>query len=215
MVYKTIVFAACLVGLVGCQRQPNEVHASHRADSRIESPNSAATAPQALQPAKIPAPPPNAALMNSPVDCYLFARGKTASQRANAVQERLRQADQMSATLDPHIIAVDLVGDHANILSMRFAVKWPADLGYAGHVRAIIQNYFSSPAVVNGSCDAGFSKIELSAVGVNDGLLHSLWTAQFTSEGLLTLSQDGKSLLGSPSGSGKDDVAASGPEQVE
>jgi hypothetical protein len=198
MARRSMVFAACLVALCGCQQPPDAVLASHRTDPQIEHVDASPALPKALAPAKAVASAPltvpqaDPALLNSAVDCYLFTRRKRAAQRANAVQERLRQADRMSAALDPKIITVDLTGDHANILSLQFSVEWPDSDGYASHVRSIIERYFSSAEVADSTCDAGFSRVELSARGINDHRIHSIWTAQFTNEGLLTLSRDGQ-----------------------
>src|SRR5271156_1580041 len=63
--------------------------------------------------------------------CYRFMLERPRDQRATAVQARLKQFDQMAAALDSHTFTVNLVGDHANILSLQFPIVWPASRAYA------------------------------------------------------------------------------------
>ena len=68
----------------------------------------------------------NALYKNAPPQyCYSFTRRRPSEQRANAVQARLEHADRMVAAFEPDLLTVDLVGDHANILSLEFPVAWP------------------------------------------------------------------------------------------
>src|ERR1700748_96270 len=97
-----------------------------------------------LSSARIPAPPSKPLIdmvrithelyKNAPPQyCYSFIRKRPREQRADAVQARLAQADRMTAAFEPDILTVDLMGDHANILSLEFAAEWPAE-SYVKHV---------------------------------------------------------------------------------
>jgi hypothetical protein len=125
--------------------------------------------------------------------CYKFILLRPKDQRATAVQVRLKQADAMVAALE-RTIKVDLVGDHVNILSLQFPMRWPAPPSVADHVSTIVENYFSSPDVEDDLCNSGFAEVRLSARGLNDGRIHPIWTARVTSEGLLKVGPDGEQL---------------------
>ena len=61
--------------------------------------------------------PPEEIYRSQPGDnCYLFMLRRPKDQRANAVQARLKQFDQMAAALDSRTFSVELVGDHANVI---------------------------------------------------------------------------------------------------
>lgn len=122
--------------------------------------------------------------------CFAFIPLRPRTQRASAVQERLRQADEMAAALDANTVTVDLVGDHANVLSLEFPVFWPVPAIYAQRVSSVVERYFSAPAVEDDLCNAGFAAVKLSLRGLNDKRIHLLWTARVTSEGLLKQEQD-------------------------
>jgi hypothetical protein len=117
--------------------------------------------------------------------CFAFIPLRPQQQRADAVQERLRQTDEMSATLDAKTVTVDLIGDHANVLSLEFPVNWPAPPFYAQRVSTIVERYFSASDVQDDLCNAGFAAVKLSLRSLNDQRLHQLWTARVTTEGLL------------------------------
>ena len=68
---------------------------------------------------------PNPISLEPGASCYKFILLRPKDQRATAVQARLKQADAMVAALE-RTITVDLVGDHANILSLQFPMRWPA-----------------------------------------------------------------------------------------
>ncbi len=122
--------------------------------------------------------------------CFAFIPLRPKEQRADAVQERLRQADEMSAALDSKTVTVDLTGDHANVLSLEFPVKWPAPPFYTQRVSEIVEHYFSTSEVEDNLCNAGFAAVKLSLRGLNDRRLHHLWTARVTTEGLLKQNPD-------------------------
>ena len=119
--------------------------------------------------------------------CYEFMLMRPRDQRAVAVQARLRQADQMAAALDSRTFTVNLVGDHANILSLQFPVVWPAPQSYTDRVSTVIEDYFSVPDIQDYLCNSGFQQVRLIARGLNDKRLHPVWTAYVTSEGLVKL----------------------------
>jgi len=122
--------------------------------------------------------------------CFAFIPLRPKNQQADAVQERLRQADEMAAALDSRTVTVDLVGDHANILSLEFPVSWPAPPFYAQRVSTLIERYFSAAQVEDDLCNAGFAAVKLSLRGLKDRRLHPIWTARVTSEGLLKQGQE-------------------------
>jgi hypothetical protein len=137
--------------------------------------------------------PSNSALENlteeidKPVEqsCYAYMRRRPASQRADAVQARLRHADRMTSSFDPNLLTVDVLGDHANILSLEFPVVWPDSPAHVSQVSSVINEYFSSPAIKDYLCQSGFDEVRLSARGVNDEKSHSIWKAQVTTDGLV------------------------------
>jgi hypothetical protein len=133
--------------------------------------------------------------------CYSLDLLRSKSQRASAVQARLTQADRMTAAFDSHLLTVDLIGDHANILSLRFPATLPAQQSYADHVSSIVEGFFSSPEIRDYMCNSGFAEVRLSAWGLNDRRIHPIWKARVTSEGLLRVGNDREQLASSdPSG---------------
>jgi hypothetical protein len=119
-----------------------------------------------------------------PQYCYSFILNRPREQRASAVQARLEQADRMTAAFDPDLLTVDLIGDHANVLSLEFPVVWPAE-SYVSHVSSIVEEYFASADIEDHMCGAGFAEVRLSARGLISQRPHHIWTARVTSEGLL------------------------------
>jgi hypothetical protein len=117
--------------------------------------------------------------------CYSFMLLRPKDQRATAVQARLKQADKMAAGFDPHVVAVDLVGDHANILTLQFPVKWPEAAPYSQRISSVIEDYLSSTDIQDDLCNTGFAEVRLSARGSKDRKIHPIWTARVTVEGLL------------------------------
>jgi hypothetical protein len=125
-----------------------------------------------------------------PQYCYSFILRRPRSQRASAVQARLEQADRMTAAFEPDLLTVDLIGDHANVLSLEFPVVWP-DQSYVGRVSSVVENYFASVDIEDDMCIAGFAEVRLSARDVIDQRIHPIWTARVASEGLLKSTADG------------------------
>jgi hypothetical protein len=119
-----------------------------------------------------------------PQYCYSFILRRPRSQRASAVQARLEQADRMTAAFDPDLLSVDLIGDHANVLSLEIPVVWPAQ-AYVDRVNSVVEDYFASVDVEDYMCIAGFAEVRLSARDVIDQRIHPIWRARVTSEGLL------------------------------
>jgi hypothetical protein len=186
---KTLALGALLWMMVTPHRQ-----------ERLSLPITRATVSQA-QPITVSQPQPITPIATTPepvslepgTSCYKFILLRPTDQRATAVQVRLNQADAMVAALK-RTITVDLLGDHANILSLQLPMRWPAPPSVADHVSTIVENYFSSPDVEDDLCNAGFAEVRLSARGLNDGRIHPIWTARVTSEGLLKLGPDGEQL---------------------
>jgi hypothetical protein len=119
-----------------------------------------------------------------PQYCYSFIRKRPRDQRATAVQARLEQADRMTAAFEPDLLTVDLIGDHANILSLEFPAAWP-DESQISHVSSVVEEYFASVDIEDYMCGAGFAEVRLSARNVADQCIHPIWSARVTSEGLL------------------------------
>ena len=180
---RTLALTALLWMLTACRQEQLSLPVTHAAVAQLQSPVSTAPPPQPSQ----AGPEPGSS-------CYSFTLLRPKDQRAVAVQARLKQADVMMATLDSRVIRVNLVGDHANILSLQFPVRWPAPPNYADRVRAVVEHYFSSPDVEDDLCNSGFDQVRLQAWGLNDRRIHPIWTARVTSEGLLKLGDDGEEL---------------------
>jgi hypothetical protein len=180
MAGRTFAVTALLLMLTACRQEQLSLPVTHAA---VSEPVVLAPLPEDSQ----AEPEPGSS-------CYSFTLLRPKQQRAVAVQARLRQADAMVAALDSHVITVDLVGNHANILSLQFPVRWPAPPSYADRVSAIVEHYFSSPEVEDDLCNSGFDQVRLQARGLNDRRIHLIWTARVTSEGLLKLGEDGDQL---------------------
>ena len=91
----------------------------------------------------------------------------------------------MSAAFSSRIVTVDLLGDHANILSLQFPVAWPANPSYSSRISSVVEDYLSTPEIQDYLCNSGFAEVRLSARGLNDRRIHPIWTARMTSEGLI------------------------------
>jgi hypothetical protein len=185
MAGRTVALTALLWMLTACRQDQLSLPITHAAVSQPQFATAIAPAPDPLP--FEPAPEPGAS-------CYSFILLRPKDQRATAVQARLKQVDAMVAALDSRTISVDLVGDHANILSLQFPVRWPAPPSYSDRVSTIVENYFSSPDVEDNLCNSGFDEVRLQARGLNDRRIHPIWTARVTSEGLLKLGPDGEQL---------------------
>jgi hypothetical protein len=187
----TVALTALLFMLTACRQEQLSLPVAHAAASQPQSWDTTSSAPHLLRATRTTRenyqPLPGES-------CYSFILLRPSDQRATAVQARLKQADTMAAALDSRTFAVDLVGDHANILSLQFPVRWPAPPSYSERVSAIVEDYFSSPDVEDFLCNAGFAEVRLSARGLNDRRIHPLWTARVTSEGLLKVTADGELL---------------------
>jgi hypothetical protein len=181
MAGRTVALTVLLWMLTACRQEQLSLPITHAA---VSQPQSAATI----------APTPTPLHFEPGTSCYSFILLRPKEQRAIAVQARLKQADAMAAALDSRVITVDLMGDHANILSLQFAVRWPAPPSYSDRFSAIVENYFSSPDVEDDLCNSGFDQVRLEARGLNDRRIHPVWTARVTSEGLLKLGPDGEQL---------------------
>jgi hypothetical protein len=136
---------------------------------------------------RVPVEPATTQQPNQPQateSCYSYILLRPREQRATAVQARLKKADQMTKAFAARKVTVDLVGDHANVLSVRFPSTWP-DASYTDRISAVIEQYFSSQEVEDYMCSAGFDEVRLSARGLKDGRIHPIWTAHVTSVGLI------------------------------
>ena len=114
-------------------------------------------------------------------------RRRPANQRAEAVQARLRHADRMTAAFDPNLLTVDILGDHANILSVEFPVVLPDKVAYVSRVSSVVDDYFSSPGIKDYLCESGFAEVRLSVRDLSDEQSYPIWRAEVTTEGLVRL----------------------------
>jgi hypothetical protein len=188
MVFKLAVFITLLT-LTACREEQPALPVVHAAGIPLQA------AGQKQSPPEIHVPAHNPGIdmqriteeLNKtapPQYCYSFNRKRPRDQRADAVQARLAQADRMVAAFEPELLSVDLIGDHANILSLEFSVDWP-DESRVSQVSSIVEAYLTSVDIEDYMCGAGFAKVQLSARSVADQHIHSIWSARVTSEGLL------------------------------
>jgi hypothetical protein len=170
MAGKLLLLAPVLLLLTACQRDELYLPVTHAAtvDATTSTPLNRET-PR----------------LKTDESCYSFMELRPRDQRATAVQARLKQADKMAAGFDPHVVSVDLVGDHANILTLQFPVKWPEGAPYSERISSVIEEYLSSTDIQDDLCNSGFAEVRLSARGLKDRKIHPLWTARVTVEGLL------------------------------
>jgi hypothetical protein len=183
MTGRTLALTALLWMLTACRQEQLSLPVTHAAVSQPDAPTAVA-----------PEPTPSRFNLEPGSSCYSFILLRPRDQRATAVQARLKQVDAMAAALDSRTVTVDLLGDHANILSLRFPVRWPAPPSWSDRVSAVLENYFSSPEIEDDLCNSGFAEVRLSARGVNDGRIHPIWTARVTSEGLVKSGDEGEQL---------------------
>jgi hypothetical protein len=169
MAGKLFILAPVLLLLTACQHEELSLPVTHAATVNAPTPT----------PANNEAPK-----LKADESCYSFTLLRPRDQRATAVQARLKQADKMAAAFDPHVVRVDLLGDHANILALQFPVKWPEAAPYSERISSVIDEYFSSTDLQDDLCNSGFAEVRLSARGLKDGKIHPIWTAQVTVAGL-------------------------------
>jgi hypothetical protein len=186
-----LALTTLLLLLSACRQEQLSLPVTHAADSETQSVSGVSSEATFLRTARTTEekyePAPGAS-------CYTFFLLRPRNQRATAVQARLKQADKMAAALDSRTVTVDLLGDHANILSLKAPAQWPAPPVYADRLSAIIEDYFRSPDIEDYMCNSGFAEVRLSVLGLNDRRIHPLWTARVTSEGLLKIGADGEQL---------------------
>jgi hypothetical protein len=188
MVFKGLAIITLLSMLTACreQRSLSIIHAASPSMQATSQKPSNSHTPRPLQKRRIDLRRVTDEIYENapPQYCYSFILKRPREQRATAVQARLEQADRMTAAFDPDLLTVDLIGDHANVLSLEFPVVWPAQ-SYVSHVSSIVEQYFASADIEDYMCGAGFAEVRLSARGSISQRLHHIWTAQVTSEGLL------------------------------
>ncbi len=169
MAGRLLALTTLLFMLTACRQEQLSLPVTHAAGSEGFHAGLRRASEETYQPAPIES-------------CYAYMLRRPKDQRATAVQARLKKADQITAAFKS--VTVDLVGDHANILSFQFPVIWPAE-PYAERISSVIEQYFSSPEVQDYMCDTGFAEVRLSARGLNDRRIHPIWTARITSAGLV------------------------------
>jgi hypothetical protein len=189
MAFKVLAIITVVTMLTACREQQRSLPINHAADSSRR--NAGQKPPNPHSPGPMQEPRIDVRRITSNIYknvpaqyCYSFILKRPRDQRASAVQARLEQADRMTAAIDPNLLAVDLIGNHANILSLEFPVVWPAG-SYVSHVSSIVDEYFASVDIEDYMCNAGFAEVRLSARGLIDQRIHAVWTARVTSEGLL------------------------------
>jgi hypothetical protein len=178
MTGRLLVLTPFLFMLTSCQQEQLSLPVTHAASTEeVRS--------------EMQRPPAEPADQAPPIkNCYAYILLRPREQRAVAVQARLKKADLMSAAFGSHKVTVDLLGDHANILSLQFPVVWPYQTSYLDRIRSVVEDYFATPDVQDYMCNAGFAQVRLAVRGINDGRLHPIWTARVTSEGLVKDDQD-------------------------
>jgi hypothetical protein len=178
MAGRLLVLTPLLFMLTSCQQEQLSLPVTHAAST--EETRSEMQSPP-VEPVDQPPPIKN---------CYSYILLRPKDQRATAVQARLKKADLMTAAFGSRTVTVDLVGDHANILSLQFPVVWPYQASYLSRIRSVVEEYFATPDVLDYMCNAGFAEVRLAVRGINDRRLHPIWTARVTSEGLVKDGQD-------------------------
>ena len=181
MASKTLALTTLLFTLTACRQQQLSLPVTHAAMSQGSNPAAERSTQQVYQPAPSQS-------------CYSYILLRPKDQRATAVQARLKKTDQLAAAFGARKVAVDLLGDHANILSLTFPVVWPVQQAYSDGISSVVEEYFASPDVQDYMCNSGFAEVRLSVLGLNDRRIHPLWTARVTSEGLLKIGADGEQL---------------------
>jgi hypothetical protein len=187
MVFKGLAIITLLSMLTACREEQRSLSIIHAASSSMQAMGQKPpVTPGPLQTPRIDMPRITDEIYKNapPQYCYFFILKRPRDQRANAVQARLEQADRMTAAFEPDLLSVDLIGDHANVLSLEFPVVWPAQ-SYVSDVSSIVEEYFGSADIEDYMCSAGFAEVRLSARGLISQRLHHIWTARVTSEGLL------------------------------
>jgi hypothetical protein len=177
MAGRLLVLTPLLFMLTSCQQEQLSLPVTHAAST---------------QEARSEIPPPTVEPVDQPAieNCYAYILLRPRDQRAVAVQARLKKADLMRAAFASRTVTVDLLGDHANILSIQFPVVWPYQEFYLNRIRSVVEDYFATPDVQDYICNAGFAEVRLAVRGINDRRLHPIWTARVTSEGLVKDGQD-------------------------
>jgi len=181
---KSLALTSLLFLLTSCGQQKLSLPVTHAAVS-LSALESALPTVEVTPPEQIQSTIDRFDELAPTESCYSYMRQRPKDQRDVAVQARLRKTDQMTTAFGSRIVTVDLLGDHANILSLQFPVIWPGNPAYFSRVSSVIESYLTTPEIQDYMCDAGFAEVRLSARGVNDGRLHPLWTARITTEGLV------------------------------
>jgi hypothetical protein len=172
MAGKSLTLTTLLIMLTACRQQQLSLPVTHAAMSQGSDSATPRSPQEVYQPA-------------ASQSCYSYILLRPKDQRATAVQARLKKTDQLAAAFGARKVAVDLLGDHANILSLTFPLMWPVQQAYVDGISAVVEEYFSSPEVQDYMCNSGFDEVRLSARGQNDRRIHPIWTARVTSEGLV------------------------------
>ena len=172
MASKTVALTTLLFMLTACRQQQLSLPVTHAAMSQGSNPAAERSTPEVYQPAPSQS-------------CYSYILLRPKDQRATAVQARLKKTDQLAAAFGARKVTVDLLGDHANILSLTFPVVWPVQQAYSDGISSVVEEYFATPDVQDYMCNSGFAEVRLSARGQNDRRIHPIWTAIVTSEGLV------------------------------
>lgn len=172
MASKLLVLTPLLFLLTACHQEQLSLPVAHAAGSEEFH-------------ADVPRPSQETMQPTISENCYAYILLRPKDQRAIAVQARLKKADLLAAAFNSARVTVDLLGDHANILSLQFPVVWPAQPALSARVSSIVEDYLTSPDVEDYMCNSGFSEVRLAARGLNDHRVHPIWTARITTEGLL------------------------------
>ena len=178
MAGRLLLLTPLLFMLTSCQQEQLSLPVTHAASTQETR-------------SEIQRPPVEPVDQFPPIEnCYAYILLRPKEQRAIAVQARLKKADLMSAAFGSRTVTVDLLGDHANILSLQFPVVWPYQASYLNRIRSVVEEYFAAPDVRDYLCNAGFAEVRLAVRGINDRRIHPVWTARVTSVGLVKDGED-------------------------
>ena len=178
MAGRLVVLTPLLFMLSSCQQEQLSLPITHAASTQETR-------------SEIQRPPVEPVDQSPPIkNCYAYILLRPRDQRAMAVQARLKKADLMSAAFSAHTMTVDLLGDHANILSLQFPVVWPYQASYLHRIRSVVEDYFATSEIQDYLCNAGFAEVRLAVRGINDRRIHPVWTALVTSVGIVIDGQD-------------------------
>jgi hypothetical protein len=189
---KFFTLTSLLFLLGGCGQQQLTLPVTHAAVSPsadLNPPELELPPPARVEPGPLQAATDTIYETTPSKTCYSYMLERPKDQQAVAVQARLRKADQMSEAFGSHLVSVDLLGDHVNVLSLQLPAVRTASSTFLRQVSSVVEDYLTEPSIQDYLCDAGFAEVRLSERSSNDGRMHPLWTARITTDGLVTVAR--------------------------